>query len=303
MKLRDIQDLRAFSFVYQERSFTKAAKRLGISKASVAKRVAQLEQEFQVSLFRRTTRNVSATPEGDALFLKAQNILESVRELESSFLENEEMEGTIRVTCVAAMSVRFLSDLMMQFQKDYPRVKIEMVVTDSFLDLVEANIDISVRIGNLPNSSLVGRKLGFNDLVVCASPAYLKTNKRTRKTASDLKNDTLLFLDMHQDRKFAKSQMLVKELAPLRKFTCNDALSLTAAGLEGHGILIRSRWDVQKFIETGELIEILKDDYLDGNGHVWLLASAGRLQSKRVRALYEYILEKTKALFPAPPSF
>ncbi|WP_246047902.1 LysR family transcriptional regulator [Leptospira ilyithenensis] len=296
MKIRDIEDLFAFSYVFEERSFTKAAKKLGVTKAAVAKRIASLELEWNTQLFRRSTRIVMPTDEGNSIYRNVQTVLDSVKDLEASFAGSEEMEGNLRITCAAALANRFVAETLGRFQELYPKIRIQLIVTDSLLDLVEENIDIAIRIGKTPAASLTAKRLFANQIRVAATPFYLQTHPKPEKP-EDLFQHNLLFLDMHEEVSFINTKLSLKDLKDNRRFVSNDAASLIKQGLSGKAILIRSIWDFQEYIHRGELIQILPNDLLENFGDIWMLTPISRVPSRRVKGLLQFFEEETNKIF------
>ncbi|BDA79051.1 LysR family transcriptional regulator [Leptospira kobayashii] len=296
MKIRDIEDLFAFSYVFEERSFTKAAERLGVTKAAVAKRIASLELEWKTQLFRRSTRIVMPTDEGNSIYRNVQTVLDSVKDLEASFAGSEEMEGNLRITCAAALANRFVAETLGRFQDLYPKITIQLIVTDSLLDLVEENIDIAIRIGKNPAASLSAKRLFTNEIAIAAAPSYLRTHPKPERP-EDLFQHNLLFLDMHEEVSFLSTKLSLSELKNNRRFVCNDAASLIKQGLSGKALLIRSIWDFQEYIHRGELVQILANHPLENFGDVWLLTPISRVPSRKVKGLVQFFEEETKKIF------
>ncbi|WP_411822825.1 LysR family transcriptional regulator [Leptospira sp. 'Mane'] len=296
MKIRDIEDLFAFSYVFEERSFTKAAVKLGVTKAAVAKRIASLEEEWKTQLFRRSTRIVMPTDEGNSIYRNVQSVLDSVKDLEASFARSEEMEGNLRITCAASLASRFVSETLGRFQELYPKIMIQLIVTDSILDLVEENIDIAIRVGKVPSASLSAKKLFTNQIAIAATPSYLKTHSRPERP-EDLFEHNLLFLDMHEDVSFVNTKLSLNDLKGNRRFKCNDAASLVKQGLLGKAILIRSIWDFQEYIRKGELVRVLPNEPLENFGDIWMLTPISRIPSRRVKGLLQFFEEETKTIF------
>jgi LysR family transcriptional activator of dmlA len=288
MRLKDLEKLRTFLIVYETRSFTRTAERLHVTKTAVAKRLGLFEEELGHKLFRRSTRNITPTQEGEELYLKGKSVLESVEAFEVSLGEKASMKGMIRITCATSMAQRFLADELMKFQEKNPEVLIDLIVTDSILDLVEQNIDLALRINPPKSSILVGKKLGENRLKLVASPKYLKTAPEIRKL-QDLKSHPAFYYTQHGDKKFQKNGGKLSEVMADRKFITNDSILISRNILGGKGIGVRSSWDVKEALNKKELIEVLPKEPLEKIGEVWLLSSTGRMQTHRVRELFNHL--------------
>lgn len=293
MKVRDLDLLRSFNYVYEARSITKAALKLSVTKASVAKRLMQLESELGYKLFRRSTRLITPTPEGDELYARSKSLLENVQEFEEALNFDSSMHGTVRVTCSVSMAQRFLARVLIDFQKQHPEIIMDLVVTDSVLDMVEHNIDLAIRINPVSTMGQVGVKLADHYLKVVASPKYLK-NAPPLKKVTDLKDHPILYLTSYGNSRFSKSKSKLKEVVGPRSFMTNDPSLITKLIHEGIGVGVRSTWDVKEPLAKKEFVELFPKDPLEKIGEIWLLSSTGRIQSKRVRALFDHLALELK---------
>jgi LysR family transcriptional activator of dmlA len=286
MILRDINQIRSFIAIYQTKSLTMAAKKMGMSKAAMAKRLSVLEAEMGYSLFRRSTRKIVPTPEADRIFIEAQRLIDHVHEFEAAFGKDDAMKGLIRVTCSITMAQDFLGKVLTNFQIKYPEVFIELVATDSALDMIENNIDLAIRVNPVETSPYSGRKIGQHRMVMVASSDYLKKNKKI-KTLDDLKNHEVLFINTHGELQFKSQKTKVKNFLNPRKFITNDPGVLTRLALDGVCVSIRPWWNVKDYVESKRLEQVLKQEAFNSLGDVWLLSSVGKMQTHRVRMLFD----------------
>lgn len=296
VSIRDLEDLKTFVFVVQERSFTQAATKMGVTKAAIAKRVVGLEKTWKTQLFYRNTRKVVPTREAELIFQKVSSILESVKELENSFANKDELEGTLRVTCVSSMANNFVSELIVNFQEQNPKIKIQLIVTDSLLDLMEESIDIGIRVGLEIPVNLVGTYLFKNRILAVVSPDYLNTNLAIQ-SPKDLETHNLLYLDLHKDLRFSDTELSLASVTKNRNFLSNDAGSLVQMGLRGKGVLFRSFWDIEDYVKSGKLIPILQDFSLDTFGSVWVVHPMNRTPSRRVMVFRNFLESECRHRF------
>lgn len=286
--IRDLDDLKTFVLVVQERSFTQVAARLGLTKAAVAKRIQGLEKLWNTQLFYRNTRKVIPTREADLIFQKVISVIESVKELENSLTNKDELEGILRVTCVSSMAKNFISEIIEKFQEQNPKITIQLIVTDSLLDLMEESIDIGIRVGTEIPSGLVGMELFKNKISIVASPLYLKMKKKIL-SPKDLENHNLLYLDLHKTVQFSGTNLSLSDVTKERYFLSNDAASLVQMGLKGKGVLIRSFWDIEEYIQEGKLVPILTDQSLENFGSVWVIHPSNRTPSRRMMVFRNFL--------------
>ncbi|WP_244279791.1 LysR family transcriptional regulator [Leptospira brenneri] len=286
--IRDLDDLKTFVFVVQERNFTQVALKLGITKAAVAKRIQGLEKVWNTQLFYRNTRKVIPTRDADLIYPKVLTVLESVKDLENSFTSKDELEGLLRVTCVSSMANNFISEITQKFQEKNPKITIQLIVTDSLLDLMEESIDIGIRVGMEVPSGLIGLELFANRISLVVSPEYERTHPKI-VSPEDLKSHNLLYLDLHKELRFSGTNLSLGEVTGKRNFLSNDASSLVQMGLKGKGVLIRSFWDIDEHVEKGNLVPILNDYPLENFGKVWVVHPNHRAPSKRVMVFRNFL--------------
>lgn len=293
MKIENTGDWVSFIAVAREKSFIKASKVLKIAPAVVTKRIVRLEDALKVRLFQRTTRSVQLTDEGKELLPMAERLVSDMAEAESLFEKKEAISGTIRLTAPATFCQKKIVPLLVAFQELYPEVKLELEMTNSVLNLIERGIDVAIRIGKYPDSSLIARKIGVNELLVCVTPSYLKKSKPIR-SARDLKNHSLLYIEGHKNYRFEKSDLKISDLSKDSKIVCNDGAVLTALAISGAGVVIRSKWDVDDHLLSGELKCILQNDPLESAGDIFIVTPTRRNQSPRVRAFINFFVENFK---------
>lgn len=296
MELTDLNDLKYFVAVYQTSSFTAAAQRLHVTKVAVAKRLTGMEKQLGSSLFRRSTRGLSATPEADNLYIHALELLQHVKNFETKVSDASPMDGVIRITCPYSISLAFVGELLVEFQKKHPGVKFELISTDSILDLIEHNVDLALRMGNVTTASLVGRKLGENELILCATPAYLKSAPAIQNL-SDLKKHPVFYMNYHGDAVFKNVKKTLRDVTNTPPLATNEGVLVKQLGMSGHGVIARSQWSIKEELDSGKLVPVLSKFPITPMGPIWLLSTAGRMQSARVKAVFDMLVEKSKLYF------
>lgn len=290
MKFDDLTSLRVFKEVYDLKSLTLAAKRMNLSKPAVSKRLENLEAGLGHKLFSRTTRSMTPTGHAHKIIESIRDIILKVDALDSEALsESQKTKRKIKITCIASMSQRFLGKVLRDYQKKHPEIEIELLVTDSTLDLIEHNIDLAIRFNPSKKSALVGKKIADYKLVLVASPKYLRKFSKI-KTLKDMAKHELLVIDQHL-------KVLPKDLVGVRNFITNDSPLISNLILEGEGVGVRSSWDVVNLVKEGKLSYVLGKDKFKSMGDIWLLSSKERLESENVRSVYEYLLEEFKDHF------
>lgn len=294
MKTDDLLGWRAFIGVAQHGNFAKASKESRIPVSILSKRVAKLEDQLGVRLFQRSTRVVSLTDEGLALLPKIRSILDDLTAAEATFSERKELSGTVRVTCVPFVANNLLIPVIAEFQTRHPKVKIDLHLSEKIANLIEGNFDLAIRIQTPEDSDLIYRKLAPNNLVFCASPKYLKKNPSPITKPIDLENHKLLFLRIHDQCSFVNSNVQLKKFSQAKMIESDSGDFLTSLALNGFGVLVRSIWDVQKHLKSGQLVQVLENHRLETFGHIHAVIPSAKFLAPRARAFYEFVLEQAK---------
>jgi len=290
MKIDELSLWEAFQGVAIQKSFSKAAKILRVGAPQLSKRINKLESQLGVRLFTRSTRQVALTDEGQSLLPKVNSILEDLQGLETSFESKQRIEGTVRITCVPFIAHRFLLPLLKNFMKRHPDVQIDLELSEGFVNLVESNTDLAIRIDDGPSdSSLVYRKLAPNQLILCASPGYLKKAKAPLQRPSDLKRHDVLMLDVHSGCRFEKGSQTLGEFVKDERIACNNGWFLTELALQNFGVLVRSELDVQVHLKSGALVQVMKNHPIEAFGNIYAVIPSRRYLAPRVRALMDFI--------------
>lgn len=170
-----LDDMLLFAAVVREGSFTRAAGLLGISKQAASERVSKLEQQLGVRLLERTTRHLRLTDVGAPYYQRCAAIVSQIEEAETELAQQQaEPVGLLRVSAPVLFGRRFLAPVITRYMAGYPRVRVEVLLADRRVHLIDEGVDVAIRIGTLDDSSLTARKLGDGHVYYVASPAYVK---------------------------------------------------------------------------------------------------------------------------------
>ena len=282
--------LKTFREVAALGSFSGAAKRLDMSKATVSKYVAELESRFGVRLLNRSTRSVSLTDAGALLLERSKPVMEMVALTQAELQEHASRPtGRLRITAPHGMGQGDLPLLLAQFMGYYPEVSISLHLTNRTVDMAEEAVDLALRFGPIEDDNLIVRKLLQMPLVVCASPIYWKKHGKPEHPAELATHDTLTHsrLGSHPQWRFevdgkpldvhVKSRMDSTEGAPLIE-----------VALQGFGVTYMPALLVQPYLDRGELVPVLQD-YVRVD--MWLSAAylQRRHNSAALRALVDFL--------------
>ena len=290
-----VAGMRIFARVVETGSFSAAGRQLGMVPSSVSRQINELEYDLGAHLFYRTTRKLSLTEAGRIYYDHAVSILNDVDEakLAISRLDGAP-SGILRITVAASLARRHIAPSLAVFHDRFPAVKTMLTVTDQVVDLVEQGLDLAIRVGRLSDSSLVARKIGSARRVICASPCYFK-KADTPKTPTDLARHSCLTFrtqpgaNAWQFRGPAGSSVVRVS----GSMFANDGECLSAAAVEGLGLVLLPLWLVGHEIKQGRLREVLSD-YRPDPEETPLYAVYPRQQylPPKLRAMIDFLVEQ-----------
>ena len=256
----NLTDVAVFVRVVERGSFTLAAQDLGLSRAVVSKYLSRLEERLGARLLHRTTRRLSLTEAGAALFEASRGALERIEEAEAAVAQfQSEPRGRLRVSAPMSFGILHLGPAIAEFARANPKITLDMRLDDRFVNLVEEGIDVAVRIGTLTDSSLVARKLATTRAVACASPAYLAQFGEP-ETPEDLAAHNCLiysYLSSANVWRFTTPDGRELPVAVNGTFRINNGIVLAEAAVAGHGILLTPAFYVGPLLRQGKLKQIL----------------------------------------------
>lgn len=256
-----LQAIVAFTETARRRGFAGAARELGLSPSAVAKSVARLEQDLGLRLFHRSTRQVSLTSEGHALYDRCRRIVEEIEALRDEAAgARSEPSGTLRIDVPLTLGRRVVVPALARLVRQYPRLALEVALSDRYADLVKEGLDAVVRIGSGEDSSLVARRIGTQRMLFCAAPGYLAAHGTPTSVAALREHACLLFRMPSSGRirpwVFRVGRRLV-EVVPERKVVMNDGEAIVAAAAAGAGLCNVPEYMAAGELRTGCLVEVL----------------------------------------------
>ena len=264
-----LKQIESFVAVAQKGSLTAAALAEGVAPAVIGRRIDALEQRLGVKLLLRTTRRISLTHEGSAFLEDCQRLLADLANAEASVSAGGvKASGHLRITAPAGFGRRHVAPLVPRFLAQHPEVSLSLNLSDRIVDIVNEGVDCAVRVGELPDSSLVSVRLAENRRLCVAAPAYLK-RAGTPHHPSELSRHECLTLssDASQPRGWAFTiDGAVTHLRPGGRLDCGDGQVLHAWCLQGLGIAWRSTWEVEHEIAAGALVALLEGYSAPPNG-------------------------------------
>ncbi len=286
-----LKQLESFAAVATKGSLTAVASAEGVAPAVIGRRIDALEQRLGVKLLLRTTRRITLTHEGSAFLEDCQRLLSDFANAEASVSAGGvKASGHLRITAPAGFGRRHVAPLVPRFLALHPDVSLSLNLSDRVVDIARESYDCSVRVGDLPDSSLVSVRLADNRRRCVATPAYLK-RAGTPKHPGELSRHECLVLssDASQTRgwAFTVDGELV-HLRPRGRLDCTDGQVLHAWCSAGLGLAWRSTWEVEQELNRGELVSVLDDFAAPPNGIYAVFPHAKHL-ALRVRLWIDFL--------------
>lgn len=293
--MNPLDAMQIFVRVAEQGGFTRAADSLGIPKASASTAVQQLENALGARLLHRTTRRVELTQDGRAYYERCKDLLSDMDELQSMFQRGgQALRGRLRVDMSSGMARKMVIPRLPEFLAAHPHIEIELSGTDRFVDVVREGFDCVLRVGELVDSSLIARRLGWLRFLHCASPAYLERHGVPR-TLQDLAEHTLVHYAAtlgarSSGLEYPDGQGGYRTLPMAGAVTVNNSESYEAACLAGLGLVQIPEPGARELIEQGLLVEVLPDLRPEPMP-VSLIYANRRHLPRRVQAFMDWIAE------------
>lgn len=258
-------EMRTFCAVAESGNFSAAARRLQLTRSAVSKSIRKLEDELQARLFHRTTRRISLTEAGEVYFQHARLALQAVDAAADAVASlTREPQGRIRATAPMSFGLTRLADIVGDFLQRYPGLSVEMCLDDGMIDLIGGGFDIAVRIGRLPDSGMVARRIGEMPAVLVASPAYVDKRGRPETPEELSGHDCLLYafrLGSHE-WEFTRDGH-TQSVRVSGRYEVNSSIALRKAVLAGNGVSRIPEYLVADDIESGRLVQLLPEYRMD----------------------------------------
>lgn len=286
--MTNLGDLEIFSRVVTTGSMSAAGRTLGLAPAAVSKRIKRLEERLGTRLLQRTTRQVSLTEAGHGFHERILGILAGIEEAEA-FVSGRAgaMKGTLRISAPTSFGRMHIAPHLKAFMDGNPDLLVNLVLTDEFSDIVGEGFDLAIRIGELPDSSMVARRLAPVRRVLAAAPTYIERHGRPRSLA-DLA-DHVCIPPHSQDIWRLEGPEGAVAYRPQGRLITNSSEVVREAVISGMGIALRSTWDIGPELRDGRLVQVLPQ--YEGSRNVVLSAIYASRQylPAKVRVFIDYL--------------
>lgn len=289
-----IRELDFFLRVTEESSFSAAARTLDVDPSTISKMIQRLETRLEVRLFHRTSRVLKLTQEGERFLAGAQRVIAALEDAEQA-LESEDSEaiGVLRVNCTPAFARYHLAPLMPEFIERYPHLRMEFMLSGTALDIFEHQIDVSIQGGQIPDSTLVAKRVVASRWMMCASPAYLRKAGVPRDLEELKQHRCLNFLPgSYRSRWPVKGSPQTELLDLPAGLAANSGDMLCALACLGMGIARLADFHIGAQLASGELVPVLPEYQLDALEPLFAVYASKRHLSPRVRAFLDLLERK-----------
>lgn len=251
-----IVDLETFVAVARDNGVSAAARRLGVSPATVSHRIAKLEQALKVTLFHRNSRSFGLTDEGQLFFERVDAILAELHQAERDVGGGAApLRGHLRVTLSPWILSRFIMPRLAALRRAHPALTLEFLSADRMVSLVEESQDCAIRVGRLPDSALVAQKLCDNDRIICASPRFIAQHGAP-DSLDDLSAAAWVALPWQRRLDLADAAGRKRVIHLARNIEVSNSESLTAGAVEGLGLAVKSELAIRDELKAGALVEV-----------------------------------------------
>jgi LysR family transcriptional activator of dmlA len=288
-------DLGFFSALSAAGSLSAAARELGITTPAVSKHLALMESRLGVSLVNRTTRRMGLTPEGEIYLENARRILGEIEGMEELLgVAKATPSGLLRVNATLGFGRSHVAPLISRFVRKHPRVEVQLRLSVDPPPMSEDSFDLCIRFGAPPDSRAIARHIAPNRRLLCASPAYLSKHG-IPKVPNDLTKHNCIGIRQGEEAygvwrlANGRGRNATTEAVKIRgNLTTNDGEIAVNWALDGHGVLMRAEWDIERYLRNGRLVHVLPQ-YHTPDADIYAVYPQRHQLAARVRAFVDFV--------------
>jgi DNA-binding transcriptional LysR family regulator len=286
--------MRVFAHVVEEKSFSAAADKLGMSKSVVSRQVSGLERSLSVKLLNRSTRKLGLTEAGKLFYEHCARIMQEAVLAEQRVTETQaEPAGVVKLAAVPAFAIRHLLPALRDFQQLYPKIQVKLFCSNRPVDLRDEGFDLGIRVSFAPAAHLVARKLAINRSVLCASPVYLEQHGVPRRIEDLGNHRCVLFPALAPKGVWTFRKDGRKHQVPVSgSFETDEMDAVRAAVMAGFGISPLPLYMAADAFRQGQLVPLLRKFQILPESGIYLVYLPNRTIPSRVRALIDFLVER-----------
>ena len=290
-------DLGFFSALASAGSLSAAARELGVTTPAVSKHLAQMEARLGVSLVNRTTRRMSLTPEGELYLEHARRILGELDDLEELLgVAKATPKGLLRVNATLGFGRSHVAPLISRFVRKHAQVEVQLQLSVNPPPLTDDSFDVCIRFGAPPDARVLARRIAPNRRLLCAAPAYLAKHG-IPKAPSDLARHNCIGIRQGEQAygvwRLASGRgrsAAIEAVKTRGNLATNDGEIAVNWALDGHGILMRAEWDIERFLRNGRLVQVLPQ-YYTPDADIYAVYPQRHQLAVRVRAFVDFVAQ------------
>lgn len=288
--------LTTFMACYQTQNFAAVAKDLDVAASSVSRSISALETELNVRLFHRTTRNIKPTQAGELFYQRILPLVEEFQRIEQDVLtDSVQPTGRIRITATTSFGQIVIAPLLKKFTEEYPKISVDLNLSDNRLDMIEEQVDLAIRHGKLPDSGLISRKLCDVNYLLVASPTYLAQSDSIQHPRDLATHTTISFSYENFSRQWYFRKDADEEIIDIQpNLTISNAATIRECAKNHFGIAMLADWTVKSDIASGELIHLLPDWTATGkekSNSIWLMQPSRKFVPEKVKVFKAFLLD------------
>lgn len=291
-----LSEMAVFVNVVESGSFSKTAKKLGVSPSSVSRSVTRLESALEEKLLERTTRQMRLSSTGQEVYSLCSDMMNSAKmAVSAAQVDKTDVSGSLRVAAPKALSRQVLMPMILDFIDDYPNVSLQLKVADHYIDPIGDEVDIIIMITNKPTEGLIAKTLGQCRLVLCASPAYIEEHGMPIHPEDISGHNCLCLGENPRDRvwEFTNNNKRIS-INVSGSFIVNHSEIRREAVLRGVGISVFPEFAIQSYIDSGQVVEVLRDWHVGGNyqGKIIAQYAQSKYIPSQIKTFIEYLQQR-----------
>jgi LysR family transcriptional activator of dmlA len=288
-------DLGFFSVLAASASLSAAARELGVTTPAVSKHLALMESRLGVSLLNRTTRRMGLTPEGEVYLEHARRILGEIDDMEQLLGVSKAMpKGLLRVNATLGFGRSYVAPVISRYARKHPQVEVQLQLSVNPPPLTDDSFDVCIRFGAPPDTRVIAKYIAPNRRLLCASPAYLARHGMP-KVPHDLTRHNCIGIRQGEEGygvwrlSSGRGKTVKSEAVKTRgTLTTNDGEIAVNWALEGHGILMRAEWDIERYLRNGRLVQVLPQFYTP-DADIYAVYPQRHQMAARVRTFVDFV--------------
>jgi len=289
-----LAEMRVFVRAIERGSFAGAASDLKLTPSAVSKLVRRLEARLGVRLVDRTTRKLALTAEGETYFQSGRQLIQNVDGLEQEVSASASRpRGLLRINTPVSLGVHHLAPALIEFNRRFPDVRVNMSLTDRIVDFYAERIDVAIRMGPLSDSRLMSRKIAEIEAVLLASPRYLEEFGVPKSGADLARHRCIVFTIPGRDRwPFRTANGGMERVEVAATFASDSLQCILQLALQGAGIARLADFLVADAIRAGQLVEVLLGQHVAERAAVFAVFAPGTQRIPKVRVFLDFLVER-----------